>query len=144
MGLLKIASTPAAVVTEQSSVIDAVKRMSEKRVGAVAVLDGGKLVGIFTERDVMMRVVLEGRDPKTTTMSEVMTKEVETVQEDMSYGEALRLMVEHHFRHLPVVGSDGKVLGILSVRNVLQHTVEDLSNQLDSVVNFFSADGPGG
>jgi len=52
--------------------------------------------------------------------------------------------VERHFRHLPVIGSDGRVLGILSVRNVLQHTVEDLSDQLDSMVNFFSADGPGG
>ena len=144
MGLLKIASTPAAIVTPQSSVTDAVKRMSEKRVGAVAVVDKGDLAGIFTERDVTMRVVLEGRDPKTTKMSEVMTKEVETVREDMSYGEALRLMVERHFRHLPVVGSNGQVLGILSVRNVLQHTVEDLSQQLDSVVNFFSADGPGG
>ena len=144
MGLLKIASTPAAIVTTQSSVIDAVKRMSEKRVGAVAVLDKGDLAGIFTERDVMMRVVLEGRDPKTTKMAEVMTKQVETVHEDMSYVEALRLMVERHFRHLPVIGGNGQVLGILSVRNVLQHTVEDLSHQLDSVVNFFSADGPGG
>ncbi len=144
MGLLKIASTPAAIVTIQSSVIDAVKRMGEKRVGAVAVLDKGELAGIFTERDVMMRVVLEGRTPKTTEMSEVMTKQVETVREDMSYGEALRLMVERHFRHLPVISSNGQVLGILSVRNVLQHTVEDLSQQLDSVVNFFSADGPGG
>ncbi|MGH9463818.1 MAG: CBS domain-containing protein [Vicinamibacteria bacterium] len=144
MGLLKIASVPAAVVTTQSTVIDAVKRMGEKSVGAVAVLNKGKLVGIFTERDVMMRVVLEGRDPKTTTLSEVMTKDVVTVGRDMSYGEALRLMVERHFRHLPVLGSDGQVLGILSVRNVLQHTVEDLSSQLDSVVNFFSADGPGG
>ncbi len=144
MGLLKIASTPAAIVTTQSSVIEAVKRMSEKRVGAVAVLDKGELAGIFTERDVMMRVVLEGRDPKATKMSEVMTKQVETVHEDMSHGEALRLMVERHFRHLPVIGGNGQVLGILSVRNVLQHTVEDLSHQLDSVVNFFSADGPGG
>jgi len=144
MGLLKIASVPAAVVTTQSTVIDAVKRMGEKSVGAVAVLNKGKLVGIFTERDVTMRVVLEGRDPKTTTLSEVMTKDVVTVGRDMSCGEALRLMVERHFRHLPVLGSDGQVLGILSVRNVLQHTVEDLSSQLDSVVNFFSADGPGG
>ena len=144
MGLLNIASTPAAIVTTQSSVTDAVKRMSEKRVGAVAVVDKGELAGIFTERDVMMRVVLEGRDPKTTKMAEVMTEQVETVHEDMSYGEALRLMVERHFRHLPVIGGNGQVLGILSVRNVLQHTVEDLSHQLDSVVNFFSADGPGG
>jgi len=144
MGLLKIASIPAAIVTTQSSVIEAVQRMSEKGVGAVAVLDKNELVGIFTERDLMNRVVLEGRDPKTTTMSEVMTREVETVRKDMLVGEALRLMVERRFRHLPVVGSDGRVLGILSVRNVLQHTVEDLSDQLDSMVNFFSADGPGG
>jgi CBS domain-containing protein len=144
MGLLKIASVPAAVVTTQSTVIDAVRRMSEKRVGAVAVLDNGQLMGIFTERDVMIRVVLEGRDPKTTTMSDVMTEDVVTVGKEMPVGEALRLMVERHFRHLPVVGETGQVLGILSVRNVLQHTVDDLSSQLDSVVNFFSADGPGG
>ncbi|HEX9724960.1 MAG TPA: CBS domain-containing protein [Vicinamibacteria bacterium] len=144
MGLLKIASVPAAVVTTQSTVIDAVKRMGEKRVGAVAVLDNGQITGIFTERDVMMRVVLEGRDPKTTKMSDVMTKDVVTVRKEMPVGEALRLMVERHFRHLPVVGENGQVFGILSVRNVLQHTVEDLSSQLDSVVNFFSADGPGG
>jgi len=144
MGLLKIASTPAAVVTTESTVIEAVRRMGEKRVGAVAVLEKGELKGIFTERDVMMRVVLEGKDPETTKMSDVMTKKVETVHEDMSYGDALRHMVEHHFRHLPVVGSNGQVLGILSVRNVLQHTVEDLSHELDSVVNFFTADGPGG
>jgi CBS domain-containing protein len=144
MGLLKIASTPAAVVTTESTVIEAVRRMSEKRVGAVAVVEKGELKGIFTERDVMMRVVLEGKDPETTKMSDVMTNKVETVHEDMSYGEALRHMVEHHFRHLPVVGSNGQVLGILSVRNVLQHTVEDLSHELDSVVNFFTADGPGG
>ena len=144
MGLSKIASAPAAIVTTQSSVTEAVQRMSERRVGAVAVMDGGEMAGIFTERDVMIRVVLKGRDPKTTKMSDVMTKDVVTVREHMPVGEALRLMVERHFRHLPVVGGNGQVLGILSVRNVLQHTVEDLSQQLDSVVNFFSADGPGG
>jgi CBS domain-containing protein len=144
MSLLQIASVPAATVSPQSSVIDAVKLMSEKRVGAVAVVEKDDLVGIFTERDVMTRVVLEGKDPKATKMSEVMTADVETALQDMPYGDCLRVMVERHFRHLPVIDAEGRVQGMLSVRDLLQHAVEDLSDQLDSMVKYFSADGPGG
>ncbi|MFQ5788950.1 MAG: CBS domain-containing protein [Acidobacteriota bacterium] len=144
MGLLRIASVPAATVLPRASVLDAVRVMNEKRVGAVAVAENDKLVGIFTERDLMNRVVLEGRDAKTTPVSEVMTPEPTVAHRGMSYGEALRVMVEHHFRHLPVVDSEARVEGMLSVRHLLQHAVNDLSDQLDSVVNFFTADGPGG
>ena len=144
MSLLQIASVPAATVSPKSTVIDAVKLMNEKRVGAVAIVEKDDLAGIFTERDVMNRVVLEGRDPKTTTMSEVMTTDVETALHDMPYGDCLRVMVERHFRHLPVIDAEGRVQGMLSVRDLLQHAVEDLSDQLDSMVKYFSADGPGG
>jgi CBS domain-containing protein len=144
MSLLRIASVPAATVLPDSPVLEAVKLMNQQRVGAVAVLENGKLAGIFTERDVMNRVVLEGKDPRTTPISEVMTAEVESASPDTPYGDTLRLMVEHHFRHLPVVDSERKVIGMLSIRHLLQHRVDDLSQQLDSVVNFFSADGPGG
>jgi CBS domain-containing protein len=144
MSLLRIASVPAATVLPDSPVLEAVKLMNQQRVGAVAVLENGKLAGIFTERDVMNRVVVEGKDPRTTPISEVMTAEVESASPDMPYGDTLRLMVEHHFRHLPVVDSERKVIGMLSIRHLLQHRVDDLSQQLDSVVNFFSADGPGG
>lgn len=144
MGLLKIASVPAATVSPQTSVLEAVRLMNEKRVGAAAVVEKDKLVGIFTERDVMNRVVLKGEEPSSTPVSKVMTKDVEAVRRDMPYGEALRIMVDRHFRHLPVVDDERKVLGLLSVRDLLQHAVEQLSQELDSVVNFFSADGPGG
>ncbi len=144
MSLLKIASVPAATVSPQSAVTEAVQLMNDKRVGAVAVIDNDALEGIFTERDVMIRVVLAGKDPKTTTMSDVMTREVESALADMPYGDCLRVMVERHFRHLPVIDSDNHVRGMLSVRDLLQHAVEDLSEQLDSMVKYFSADGPGG
>ncbi len=144
MSLLKIASVPAGTVSPQSAVTEAVQRMNDKRVGAVAVVENDELVGIFTERDVMIRVVLAGKDPKTTTMSDVMTRDVETAPADMPYGDCLRLMVERHFRHLPIIDSDNHVLGVLSVRDMLQHAVDDLSTQLDSMVKYFSADGPGG
>jgi CBS domain-containing protein len=144
MGLLNIASVPAAAVSPDTTVLSAVELMNRQRVGAVAIVEGGKLSGIFTERDVMNRVVLTGRDPRTTPVSEVMTADVEAVSPEMSSGEALRIMVDRHFRHLPVVDAERGVLGLLSVRDLLQHAVEELSHELDSVVNFYSADGPGG
>ena len=144
MDLLKIASVPAATVSPESTVYDAVKLMNEQRVGAVAVADGGLLAGIFTERDLMIRVVLDGRDPKKTSVGEVMTPECISAKKDMSMGEALLIMTDKHFRHLPVVDEDNKVLGLLSIRNLLHNRVDKLSQELDSVVAFFTADGIGG
>lgn len=144
MDLLKIASVPAATVTPETMVFDAVRLMSDRRVGAVAVTRGPTLSGIFTERDLMIRVVLEGKDPKTTAVGEVMTSNCMSAKKDLSMGEALLIMTEHHFRHLPVVDDANKVLGLLSIRNLLHNRVDKLSQELDSVVAFFTADGIGG
>ena len=144
MDLLKIASVPAATISPESNVTDAVQMMNDRRVGAVAVVKNDKLAGIFTERDLMIRVVLEGRDPGTTPVNDVMTEDPVSAQKDVSMGEALKTMSEHHFRHLPVVDHDDKVLGLLSIRDVLYNRVDKLSQELDSVVAFFTADGIGG
>jgi CBS domain-containing protein len=144
MDLLKIASVPAAVVSPDSTAFDAVRLMANEQVGAVAVVKAGKLVGIFTERDLMIRVVLEGRDPAETRVSEVMTADCITVKKDVSMGDVLQIMTDHHFRHLPVIDDDGRVLGLLSVRNLLHNRVDRLSQELDSVVAFFTTDQPGG
>lgn len=144
MDLLKIASVPAATVVPETSVLDAVSLMNERRVGAVAVTKGDKLEGIFTERDLMIRVVLEGKDPKATTVSDVMTAKCISAKQDMTIGEALLIMSENHFRHLPVVDDKGKVLGLLSIRDLLHSRVDKLSQELESVVSFFTADGIGG
>jgi CBS domain-containing protein len=144
MDLLRIASVPAATVSPETPVLEAVRLMSDKRVGAVAVTRQGKLTGIFTERDLMIRVVLEGRDPGATRVGDVMTGQCISAKNDMSMGEALQIMTERHFRHLPVVDENDRVLGLLSIRNLLHNRVDKLSQELDSVVAFFTSDGPGG
>jgi len=144
MDLLRIASVPAATVQPESTVLEAVRLMSDERVGAVAVTRDGKLTGIFTERDLMIRVVLEGREPGATRVGDVMTEQCISAKNDMSMGEALQIMTERHFRHLPVVDKNDRVLGLLSIRNLLHNRVDKLSQELDSVVAFFTSDGAGG
>ena len=144
MGLLKVASTPAATVRPEQTVLDAVKLMDAERVGAVAVVVDNRLVGMFTERDVMRRVVLTEKDPATTPVSEVMTPSPVVARREMSEREAFRIMVDKHFRHLPVVDASGAVIGIVSLRRLLQVRYDTLSERLDSMVSFITADGPGG
>ena len=144
MELLKIASVPAATVCPETTVLDAVKLMVDQRVGAVAVTRGETLAGIFTERDLLIRVVLEERHPQKTPVSEVMTPRCVSAKKNMEIGEALQIMASHHFRHMPVVDHNNKVLGLLSIRNLLHTRVDRLSQELDSVVAFFTADGIGG
>ncbi len=144
MDLLRIASVPAATVSPESTVLEAVRLMADEKVGAVAIIEEGKLSGIFTERDLMIRIVLKGRDPATTRVGEVMTPDCISAKKDMSMGEALLLMTEKHFRHLPVVDDEERVLGLLSIRNLLQNRVDKLSQELDSVVAFFTSDSGGG
>ncbi len=144
MGLLKIAHVPPATVEPSATVAEAVQVMAEEGVGAVAVVEGGSLRGIFTERDVMFRVVLPGRRPTDTRMSEVMTTPAETTVDETAYEDALNFMLERHIRHLPVLGADGQLQGMLSIRNLLEHMVEDLQRELHSLDQYLSNDGPGG
>lgn len=144
MKVIKIAQVPAPNIGIDSTVLAAVRVMQNARIGAAAVLDGDELVGIFSERDVMLRVVGPKMDPETTPVREVMTTAVETIIENTEAGEALELMVSRHIRHLPVVDREQKLIGLLSVRNLLQHHVEELADQLNSLEAYFTADGPGG
>src|ERR1039458_5630327 len=94
MSLLRIASVPPAVVEPKASVLEAVEVMAEHAVGAVAVVENGKLLGIFTERDVMLRVVLRHRHPRDTLVGEVMTSPVETITDESPEEDALVHIVE--------------------------------------------------
>ena len=144
MKVIKLAQVPPPSVEVDTTVLSAAMSMRNARIGAAAVLEGDKLVGIFSERDVMVRVVVPRLDPEATTVREVMTTAVQTVGEAAEAGEALELMVSRHIRHLPVVNSENRVTGLLSVRNLLQHHIEELADQLNSLEAYFSADGPGG
>src|ERR1041385_9161050 len=133
MGLLRIAQSPTVTVEPSTTVLDAVKTMDRENIGAVAIMEQGTLQGIFSERDVMLRVVLENRDPGTTRISDVMTADVVTIRRDSTADDALKLMHDKHIRHLPVIDALGKVVAMLSIRNLLHEKVEDLTDQLDSL-----------
>lgn len=144
MKVIKLAQVPPPSVKVDATVLSAAMSMRNARIGAAAVLEGDDLVGIFSERDVMLRVVVPRLDPEATTVRDVMTTAVQTVGEEAEAGEALELMVSRHIRHLPVVNSENRVTGLLSVRNLLQHHIDELADQLNSLEAYFSADGPGG
>jgi CBS domain-containing protein len=144
MSLLKIAHVPPATVEPGTTVLEAVQVMAEEGVGAVAVVQNHAVVGIFTERDLMLRVVLRDRSTHGTKMSEVMTSPVETANDETTAQEALTHMLDRHLRHLPLVNAEGKLLGMLSVRNLLEHMVEGLSREIESMDQFLLNDGPGG
>jgi CBS domain-containing protein len=141
---MAILSRFVVTVSKTATVLDAIQAMAGAKVGSIAVVDGNILEGIFSERDVMLRVVAEGRDPKTTTVEEVMTSPVQTIQKRTTGEEALRIMVQNHIRHLPVVDETGQVQAMVSMRSLLEEQVEDLHQQLDSLESYITADGIGG
>jgi len=112
----------------ETSVSSAAIMMEDKNVGAVMVVENERLVGIFTERDAVFRVIAQGRDAQTTLLADVMTSAPHTVDPDKSYGHALLLMQENGFRHVPVI-ENGKPIGIVSSRNALDPDMEEFVSE---------------
>jgi CBS domain-containing protein len=143
--LLQLCDPEAAAVPIEASVADAIRKMLDYHVGAVGVVDGqGRVAGIFTERDVLRKLTLTGMNPETTPVRNLMTTSVEMATQQTGPGEAMATMVERHFRHLPVIDDNGKLLGILSIRNLLEWRIDGLTQELDSLEHYVSNDGPGG
>ena len=103
MSILRIAKAPAVAVSPSATVMEAVKKMKDANVGAVVVLDNGVLQGMFSERDVMLRIVFEKKDPDKIAVKDVMTTDVVAIGKNTKPDEAVKLMWEKHIRHLPVV-----------------------------------------
>ncbi len=113
-----------ATVERKTTVLDAAKTMNQRRIGAVVVRDGDRVVGIFTERDILNRVVAAGKDPKTTPVGEVMTSPMACCRRDTSLAGCKSVMGQKRIRHLPVV-EDGKLYGMISVGDILASEVSD-------------------
>src|SRR5947209_3617157 len=111
------------------TVLEIVRAMVERNIGAVPVIHKGKLVGIFSERDLMRRVVAEGRNPATTFMAEVMTEDPLTISTFEDLEKCMALMRRHNFRHLPVC-HDGHLVGMVSLRDILLHDLDEKDDEV--------------
>ena len=117
------------IADANQAVLEVARAMVERNIGAVPVLRDGLVVGIFSERDLMKRVVVEARDPRTTRVDEVMTDDPLTVTPDESLETCMILMRRHGFRHLPVC--EGKKLrGIVSLRDILLHDLNEKDHEV--------------
>jgi CBS domain-containing protein len=111
---------PRAVDADKP-VSEAAKMMRDEDVGLTPIVEGDRLVGTLTDRDIAIRVVAEGRDPQSTAVREVASSELVTIDPDQSLDEALRLMAQHQVRRLPVVEEDGRLVGIVAQADVARH-----------------------
>jgi len=117
---------PLILAQSSDNVRDVARKMSERNIGAIAVLDSGQLVGIFSERDLMTRVVVPGLNPDDTPVANVMTKALVAAKPEEEIGSALQKMQSLGCRHLPVV-DDGNLIGMLSLRDLLK--IDDDNNR---------------
>jgi CBS domain-containing protein len=112
-------SNPRGVETA-TPVADAARIMKSENVGSVPIVEGDRLVGMLTDRDVAIRVVAEGKDPRSTTAGEIASRDLVTIDPQQDLDEALQLMARHQVRRLPVVEEDGRLVGIVAQADVAQ------------------------
>lgn len=114
---------PLALVSPNDTVFHALTVMAQHDVGALLVLDGEHLVGIFSERDYARKIILHGKSSRETQVKEIMSDKVAYVTPDRSLEECMALMTEKHFRHLPVLDNDGAVVGMISIGDLVKETI---------------------
>ncbi len=117
------------IAPARATVSEAARLMKQAKVGAIMIVEDARLVGIFTERDALFRVIAEGRDPATTPVAEAMTRDPRTVPPDKPFGHALHIMYEGGFRHVPVV-ENGRPIGMVSARDVLGPEIREFADEL--------------
>jgi CBS domain-containing protein len=117
------------VIAKEVTVYEAAKLMAEKKIGAVPVLEGERVVGIFSERDIMNRVVARNLNPQKTTVEHVMTKELVVGEPDEEIEQVLSRMKQANIRHLPIIEA-GKLIGIISFRDLLQADLKEKDEEI--------------
>lgn len=126
---------PLKWIPVQSTVIDAVKIMVGHNVGALPVLDDTRLVGVFSERDLMKRVIVEARDPRTTKVADVMTRDLWAADVNDDHTTAMKLMSEQRIRHLPVL-EKGNLVGFISLRDLLRLELDSKDHEIKSLTDY--------
>jgi CBS domain-containing protein len=135
--LLQAKSHGIFSIAPDARVIDALKLMAEKNVGALLVMDAGRLIGIITERDYARKVILKGKSSLDTPVREIMTDAVLCVHPDQSVEECMALMTDKRVRHLPVMDG-GNLIGVLSIGDLVKETISEqqfVIKQLESYIH---------
>ena len=127
-----------ASVSPDQSVLRALEIMAEYQVGALVVLDGKRLAGMFSERDYARKVILQGKSSRVTKVREIMTDKVVYVGLETTVEECMALMTEKRFRHLPVLDAENNVLGIVSIGDVVKETISEQRFIIDQLGKYIS------
>ena len=122
-------SNPCSIDAGQT-VDYAAKMMRDEDVGIAPIVEGDKLIGTLTDRDIALRVVAEGRNPESTKVEDVMSRDLVTIDPDQTLDEALRLMARHQVRRLPVVEEDGRLVGVLAQADVALHSTDQKTGEV--------------
>ncbi|UXA68300.1 CBS domain-containing protein [Xanthomonas prunicola] len=125
-------------VAADAAVIEAIRLMAEKAIGAVLVMDGPRLVGIVSERDYARKVVLRDRSSSTTSVAEIMSAEVVTVLPSDTVERCMQLMTDGRFRHLPVV-ENGRVQGVISIGDLVKAVIETQQRDIDQLQRYIAS-----
>ena len=124
-------------IAPDASVLDAIRLMAEKGIGALVVLDGDALVGIVTERDYARKVILKGRSSQTTAVKDIMTADVVTTSSDRPVDECMSVVTEKRIRHLPVVDG-GRLAGIISIGDLVKAVIADQQEAIEHLQQYIN------
>jgi CBS domain-containing protein len=127
-----------AVVSPRDTVFHALTVMSVNNVGALLVLDGEQLVGVFSERDYARKIILQGKSSKETSVSEIMSDKVAYVTPAATLDGCMALMTEKHFRHLPVLNDDGGVVGMISIGDLVKETISSQKFMIEELERYIA------
>ena len=136
--LLEAKAPEIFAIGPDAPVIDAIRLMADKRIGAVLVMDGGRLAGILSERDYARKIVLQGRSSSDTAVREIMTAQVVTVRPEDTADRYMQLVTDRRIRHLPVV-VDGHVVGVVSIGDLVKAVIEDQQVEIDQLQRYIAS-----
>lgn len=137
--ILSAKKKPLAIVEPTETVLGAAKLMCERDVGAVMVLENDKLIGMFTERDCLHKVTAPGLDPKTVRVRDVMSTRVRYVTPDMTVAQCMALMTTRFFRHLPVLDEKNRIVGIVSIGDLVHAKISEQEFEIEQLEHYIHA-----
>jgi len=140
--MLALKGTTIHAIAPDATVYEAIERMDERRVGALLVMRGETLLGVISERDYTSKVILMGRASRETRVEEIMSSGVISVRIDTSLGECLKVVTDRRIRHLPVLDAAGKVVGVLSIGDLVRAVVAQQAETISSLKSFIGSDYP--